>query len=123
MNIGNSYSCVLCNSGHEETLEHLFFGCSYTTSCWTMLNITWNIGMNRFDMIGQAKTSFQGSLFFEVFIIAAWGIWKERNNLIFKGINTSTEAWKARIIEDLQLLRFRVNQNLQDTITLFIDRI
>jgi hypothetical protein len=79
--------------------------------------------MDRFDMISQANSSFQGSLFFEIFIIAAWGIWKERNNLIFKGIATSRETWKARVIADLQLLRFRVNQNLQDTISLFINRI
>jgi hypothetical protein len=27
LNIGNIYSCALCTSGDEETLEHLFFCC------------------------------------------------------------------------------------------------
>jgi hypothetical protein len=54
------------------------------------LNITWNEGSGRFDMVSQPKANFQGSLFFEVFTIDAWGIWKERNNLIFKGITPSS---------------------------------
>jgi hypothetical protein len=74
-------------------------------------------------MISQAKSNFPEHLFFEIFIIAAWGIWKEMNNLIFKGITPSRHPWKARVISDLNLLRFRVSQNLESTISLFIDRL
>jgi hypothetical protein len=74
-------------------------------------------------MLTQAKSTFQGKLFFEIFTIAAWGIWKERNNYIFKGIPPSTESWKARVAVDINLLRFRVNQNLENTISSFIDRL
>jgi hypothetical protein len=122
-NIGNIFSCVLCNLGVEETLEHLFFHCPFSTYCWSRLSISWSLNQGRFDMLCQAKSTFQERLFFEIFTIGAWGIWKERNNLIFKGIATSRDSWKARVIEDLQLLRFRVNQNLENTISLFIDRL
>jgi hypothetical protein len=108
-NIGNIYSCVLCNSGDEETLEHLFFNCSFSISCWSRFNIYWNNDVSRFDILTQAKSAFQGSLFFEIFTIAAWGIWKERNDFIFKGITPSIASWKARVVADFNLLRFRVS--------------
>jgi hypothetical protein len=122
-NIGTSFACPLCITGDEETLEHLFFSCPFSVTCWAKLNITWNISAGRFDMITQAKSNFQEGLFFELFIIAAWGIWKERNDLIFKGKAPSRDSWKARVIADLSLLRFRVSQNLENTISLFIDRL
>jgi hypothetical protein len=122
-NIGSNFNCPLCSTGDEETLEHLFFSCTFSISCWTRLNITWNMGAGRFDMITQAKANFQEGLFFEIFTIASWGIWKERNDLIFKGITPSRNSWKARVIGDLTLLRFRVNQNLEHTISSFIDRL
>jgi hypothetical protein len=81
------------------------------------------MGAGRFDMITQAKANFQEGLFFEIFTIASWGIWKERNDLILKGIAPSRNSWKARVIGDLTLLRFRVNQNLENTISSFIDRL
>jgi hypothetical protein len=123
LNIGNNFSCALCNMGEEETLEHLFFRYPFSISCWSSLNITWSADPGRFDMLSQAKSNFQESLFFEIFTIGAWGIWKERNNLIFKGIAISRDSWKARVTSDLQLLRFKVNQNLENTISLFIDRL
>lgn len=31
--------CILCRSGQEETLEHLFFRCTFLEQCWASLNI------------------------------------------------------------------------------------
>jgi hypothetical protein len=47
---------------------------------------------------------------------------KEMNNLIFEGITPLRDSWKARVIS-INLLRFRVSQNLESTISLFIDRL
>jgi hypothetical protein len=74
-------------------------------------------------MLSPAKANSQDRLFFETFTIAAWGILKERNNLIFKGIRPSLDFWKARVKADLNLLRFRVSQNLENQISLFVDRL
>jgi hypothetical protein len=63
LNIGNNFSCALYTSGDEETLEHLFFYCHFSTSCWSRLNITWNGGIDKFDMICQVNSSFRESLF------------------------------------------------------------
>jgi hypothetical protein len=35
----DDYSCVLCNSGCEETLEHPFFSCTFSQDCWDSLHI------------------------------------------------------------------------------------
>ena len=40
-NIGSTLDCMLCDRHVEETLEHLFFGCSFSQRCWDMLNIKW----------------------------------------------------------------------------------
>jgi hypothetical protein len=85
-------------------------------------NINWNGGLGIIDKITEARSNFQGPLFFEIFTITAWGIWKERNNKIFRNIDPSRASWKARVIADLDLLRFKVNQNLQNTISSYISR-
>ena len=40
-NIGNNYSCLMCSPAPEETLEHLFFRCPFSISCWNILDISW----------------------------------------------------------------------------------
>jgi hypothetical protein len=40
-----SYSCVLCNANVEETVEHLFFECSFSSWCWRLLDIDWNFSV------------------------------------------------------------------------------
>ena len=120
-NIGNNFDCPLCDSGQEETLEHLFFKCQFSISCWSQINISCSTGSNRLDIISQAKSSYQGSLFMEFFTIAAWGIWKERNNLIFNGIPPSVNSWRERVKADTILLQFRVPQNLVTYINTFLE--
>jgi hypothetical protein len=56
--------------------------------------------LNIIEAITQARESFHGELFFETFTIAAWGIWKERNNQIFKNIRPSRGGWKGRVTAD-----------------------
>ncbi|WVZ57552.1 LOW QUALITY PROTEIN: hypothetical protein U9M48_007924, partial [Paspalum notatum var. saurae] len=35
-----SYECALCQSGSEETLEHLFLHCAFASDCWALLGLT-----------------------------------------------------------------------------------
>jgi hypothetical protein len=37
MNIQGTVTCVMCNSGAEETIDHLFFDCPFAKECWAML--------------------------------------------------------------------------------------
>lgn len=37
-NIGSDLNCLLCG-GARETVEHLFFDCPFSVSCWNKLQI------------------------------------------------------------------------------------
>jgi hypothetical protein len=39
----------------------------------------------------------------DLFLIAAWCIWTERNDFIFSNHVPSTAAWKARFISEVRL--------------------
>jgi hypothetical protein len=47
----------------------------------------------------------------EVFIIATWSIWKERNNLCFNGIKPELASWKSRFKTDFILLVHRIKDS------------
>jgi hypothetical protein len=42
----------------------------------------------------KAKQEFSSAFFMEIFSIAAWEIWKQRNGKIFRGIVPSFASWK-----------------------------
>lgn len=39
--VNNDFDCVLRSVRIVETLKHLFFTCSFSTSCWQILGIQW----------------------------------------------------------------------------------
>jgi hypothetical protein len=51
-------------------------------------------------MMDEAKSQFTNSFFMEVFIIAAWLIWKQRNNLIFNKVRPSFSGWKSGFLDE-----------------------
>lgn len=108
----NDYTCMLCPAKTEETLTHLFFHCPFATACWTILGITWPNTDERFALVHEGRRAWQRPMFMEMFTVAAWGIWKERNNNYFRGIPHSTASWRARFKTDFGLLAHRSNSRL-----------
>jgi hypothetical protein len=51
-------------------------------------------------------------MFMKISIVAAWDIWKERNNLLFKGIALDLNSWTQSIKIDYLLLVHRAKANL-----------
>ena len=96
-NITGDFLCHICLEQREETLEHLFFSCPYSISCLDHigLDITYIGHLDRFQIISEAKIRWNKPLFMETFAIAAWNIWKERNNWCFNNIRPSLDAWTA----------------------------
>ena len=55
-NIWNNLDCLLCGEHVEETVEHLFFRCTFSAACWRELDIFWLTDGNRLEMISYLKT-------------------------------------------------------------------
>jgi hypothetical protein len=110
------YNCVLCQNHVEETLEHLFFDCPAATARWFAIGIAWDDAPSLHERIYRAKDVFQGPLFMEVFLIAAWCLWNERNGVIFNKKVPSLGSWKDAFKEETKLLLYRIKSSLHPTI-------
>lgn len=99
-------TCVLCDGRHRETRLHLFFSCPFSARCWQYLGIIWNLNLEFFQMVTFARWRF-GSLggkgFLEIFFIAAWHIWKQRNGLVFENVAPSFQSWKSLFTKEILL--------------------
>jgi hypothetical protein len=89
----DGYNCVLCHEGAEETLEHLFFDCPSAACRWLALGINWATNSNVHQKIYIARQAFVEPFFMEIFLIGAWCIWNERNDLIFNKKQPSLASW------------------------------
>jgi hypothetical protein len=83
------YSYPMCSMTVEETMEHLFFSCPFSSWCWWFVHVTWDMNMHIFDRIVQARRDFGRKFFREILIVACWALWKHRNEVIFDAVNLS----------------------------------
>jgi hypothetical protein len=83
----------------------------------------WHSADDRRTIIQKGKEQWQKPMFMEIFLISAWNIWKERNNLYFKGLNPRVETWKQRVKADLLLLVHRTKEEHHSFISEFVDSI
>jgi hypothetical protein len=113
---GDNYNCALCQLQREETAFHLFFNCPFSQDCWRHLNIQWNYQINFFATFQQARDLHGSPFFMEVFIIAAWQIWKQRNNFIFNRGRPSFLGWKKEFCAEALL---QANRFSEEKSTLF----
>ena len=110
--IDSGTHCMLCNSHQEESRDHLFFSCSFAKSCWDMISIRWENNLNISARFSTAKRQFRGPCFMEIVACAAWNVWKERNDFIFRNQRPSLARWRVRFQSDISLHQFRVKETL-----------
>jgi hypothetical protein len=91
-----------------ETRDHLFFDCPFAKSCWDLLKINWDLTFGMSQRILRASENFAGPCFMEIISCAAWNIWKERNEIIFKGATPSFTRWKVRFQTDILVHQYRI---------------
>ena len=82
----DTYSCALCNSLAEETLEHLFLECPFAAICWNIIQVQIPLQSSLPEIFQQIKDQLDNAFFMESIILLCWVIWTERNDLIFNGI-------------------------------------
>lgn len=83
--------CELCQK-EGESVDHLFFHCSFTREIWCKMwekwKINWVMKKSIKDIIWQwnypTKCQIIKNLWSLTLLMICWGIWKERNNRIFR---------------------------------------
>jgi hypothetical protein len=106
-----TYSCVLCNLNVEELSYHLIFQCPFSYECWYYLEITWDHDFHFFNTIQKAKQDFSNNLFMKIFSMAAWEIWKQQNEKIFRGTPPSFQSWKDSFLACSFSQMYRLNRD------------
>jgi hypothetical protein len=108
MKLDSGFKCMICHNPPEETVEHLFFHCSFAGLCWASLNLHLTTLGNRLQIVSQGKQIWKKPMF--MFMVGAGNIWKIRNNLHFKGLSPDLNTWKTSFKEDFSLLVHRTKQ-------------
>ena len=69
----DSYECEFCNSGQEETLEHLFLRCPFATACWTLIHLHVLPQISIFKAIDSFKEQLHAPSSLEIIIFTLLG--------------------------------------------------
>ena len=120
--VTDNYDCVLCPAQILEDWRHLFFTCQFSSRVWNYLQITW-VSASFADALVTAKKNFTGPCFMEIVILACWGIWKQRNNWIFKNIKPTFRGWKVVFCYEVTLLKFRVKEAVVLSLSSWLDNL
>jgi len=80
----DDFGCAICQSGMEETVEHLFLKCSFAFQCWHKLGPNCNLNIEPFQLLETFKTILQVPFFMEIIVLMCWSIWRSRNALVFE---------------------------------------
>jgi hypothetical protein len=111
MNVQDGTVCIMCTTGEQETIEHLFFDCPFAQSCWARIGVNWDSTIQLLDRLTQARTSHTIPCFTETVFIAAWELWKVRNDKVFQRHDPTLSRWLENFKSQclLQLVRFKVD--------------
>ena len=105
------YLCSLCHDQVNETILHLFFECQSSTARWFLLGIQWLPVPDICQKLQHQKEIFTGPYFMDLFTIAAWCIWKERNEFIFNNKAPRLSRWKRVFRVEVVLHLHRLPQH------------
>ncbi|KAK2457421.1 hypothetical protein QL285_004692 [Trifolium repens] len=97
--------CVFCNSEMED-INHAFFKCSVTGTVWNSIfrwmgvnTIAFNSISHHFLLFGQlTKGKKVKRLRHIIWLATTWCIWRERNNIIFRGALVNIPSLVNQII-------------------------
>jgi hypothetical protein len=114
--VGANDHCLLCDDQVNEDILHLFFHCTFASSCWQMLGITWSAATDLHDKIARTRNSLNLPFFMEIFIIDTWEIWNQQNRLVFDGQAASPQLWTVKFKDQILLQSHRVAEESRPVI-------
>ena len=121
IHVHNDDLCVLCNTRAEETIDHIFFDCPFSRSCWNSMNINWNSSLSLLDRFYEARQIHNLQFFTEITLIAAWEIWNIRNDKVFHNINPSFVRWSTNFKSQAYSHSVRFKDDLLSAFCFWLD--
>jgi len=113
--------CVMCGSGEEETIEHLFFTRPFALDCWRSIHINSDMSMDLMDRFSTARQVHNMDFFPEATLIAAWELWKLRNDKIFQRKQPSRSIWLCNFKNQCLLQSVRFKEDLRSSFCFWLD--
>jgi hypothetical protein len=111
----------MCNMRVNETIEHLFFSCPLSIQCWNRIEVHWDLTLNIEDRIYQARQDNNLDFFLEMTLLAAWELWKLRNDKIFNRGNHSIARWFSNFQNQCYKHLVRFKADLRSTFRPWLD--
>jgi len=121
LNIQGTSTCIMCNSGQVETIEHLFFECQFAQDYWQKIGINWDLSRNIMDRLHQAATTHNIPCFTEAAIIASWELWKLRNDKVFQRRVPTLHLWFSNFKSQCLLQTCRFKEALKTSFCVWLD--
>jgi len=121
LNIQGDAMCVMCDAREEETLDHLFFECQFAKECWATIQIDWDVSLSLLDRYTQAREAHTIPFFTEATLIAAWELWKVRNDKVFQRRDPTPSLWLSNFINQCNLQSIRFKDDLRKSFCVWLD--
>jgi len=121
LNIQDDVLCVMCNQGADEDIDHLFFTCPFVVQCWTSINFSWDVSLPLAERLMRANEVHALDFFVEASLIAAWELWKLRNNKIFQRRDPTPSLWLVNFKHQCNLQSVRLREDLRSSFYFWLD--
>lgn len=121
LNIQDDTLCIMCNSGAEEEIDHLFFQCPFAGQCWASIGFTWDINLPLPERLASAYQTHGLEFFTEASLIAAWELWKLRDDKVFQRQDPTHSIWLANFKNQCLLQSLRFRDDLRSSFCFWLD--
>jgi len=76
-----------------ETIDHVFFDYPFAQDCWVAIQINKDESFDLLHRLIRGRDTHQLPFFTEVEMIAAWELWKLRNDKVFPRRDPTLAFW------------------------------
>jgi hypothetical protein len=118
---GGDLLCVMCNEGEQETIDHLFFACPFAKACWAAINFAWDDTADILDRLILGGAEHPLPFFSEAAMVAAWELWKLRNDKVFQRRNPSLQLWLSNFKNQCYLQSLRFKDDARSSFCVWLD--